>query len=64
MYYNQMISCPNCPKRFNKREEQIGEWLALVESDCVVDICKCRTCKKTFEVSYKVDQVTELEGWS
>jgi hypothetical protein len=57
--------CPNCkPVIFEKRNIRTGVKLETISSNysgCGVDICVCPECKKQFQVSYKVDQITPLD---
>lgn len=59
--------CPHCPAVVNRRGERCDVALELVVSDysgCGVDIADCPRCGRTFQVSYRVDAVTELdEHW-
>jgi hypothetical protein len=65
MFNNQPIYCPEClpcPHTSNRE----GVQLKLVErnySGCGVDIASCPMCKKCFQVSYKVNEITEVKGW-
>jgi hypothetical protein len=57
--------CPNCLKRINKHGREVGEHLTLIESNhsgCGVDIVECTKCKKLFQISYKVDKITEVDN--
>ncbi len=63
-FYNQTIYCPICPMWKTKRGETVGEQLDLSESNyssCGVDICYCEKCKKYYQISYKVDEITQLD---
>lgn len=58
----ERIECPNCPKRETKVGPR-GVDMFEVEtnySGCGVDIYECLECGKTYQVSYKVDQITEI----
>lgn len=61
------ILCPACPqetKIIRGREVLIGKDLDIIEtnySGCGVDIAFCETCQKKYQISYKVDQITEVE---
>lgn len=50
------IYCPVCTPPFNRLE-----CVETNYSGCGIDIGECENCKKTFEVSYKVDQVVEVK---
>lgn len=59
--------CPVCPPTFrhpkNKEPVRTGVRLELSESNysgCGVDIAQCPECKKYFQISYKVDKITEV----
>jgi hypothetical protein len=63
-YLNGPVWCPNCEPRFNKHGERVGEHLACMVrnySGCAVDFGSCQECDKRFQVSYKVDEITEIQ---
>jgi hypothetical protein len=55
--------CPNCPLTKTRRGGLRGVELELVNdnySGCGVDIVRCPECGKDFQVSYKIDTITEI----
>lgn len=55
--------CPICEPVFNKRKQRIDIPLQLVNenySGCGVDIGQCTKCQRYFQVSYKVDEITDI----
>ena len=59
----ERIECPKCPKKETKRGF-FGVSMNEIESNysgCGVDIYECPQCNKKFQVSYKVDQIIEIE---
>jgi hypothetical protein len=67
--------CPNCdpvyvfkrPPSYYKEEVRVGVKLVTESSNysgCGVDICSCLKCGKTFQVSYKIDEIIEVENES
>jgi len=68
-FHNNTILCPVCPndpanQTITEHEIIIHEVeLELAEtnySGCGVDIAVCPRCGRTFQVSYKVDEVMEV----
>lgn len=65
-YTNGSVFCPKCPARFRKTkpDERVGVRLECVESNyhgCSVDHALCPECETYFSISYKVDDITELD---
>jgi hypothetical protein len=59
--------CPNCPAEIigKNKDRRCGVRLELCESNysgCGVDIARCPRCKKDFQISYKVAEVTEVKS--
>lgn len=59
------IYCPKCPPHYRKRppHEQDGQLLVVVEQNVGgydVDHYECPQCQLLFQVTYKVDEVTEV----
>mgnify|MGYP000219768253 FL=1 len=55
--------CSVCPATLNKKGRRIDEPLRLSRSNYSgygVDIAVCPSCNKTFQISYKVDQIIEV----
>ena len=55
--------CPQCPKVETRRGDLRGVTLELIYdnySGCGVDICRCPQCGKDFQVSYKIDEIIEI----
>ena len=56
--------CPNCPATFNKKgDRRIDPPLDLVRenySGCGVDFAQCPTCRRVYQVSYKVDKILDV----
>lgn len=58
--------CPTCPpewigKNKDRRGDPPLEVVTTNYSGTGVDIVRCPACGKRFQVSYKIDQITELE---
>lgn len=56
--------CPVCPPVLNKRQRRIDRPLQLVVrnySGCSVDIAQCPECQRRFQISYKVDEIRDIE---
>lgn len=58
--------CPICPpimigKKLDRRGNPPLEQEVHNYSGCGVDIARCPECKKRFQISYKVDQITEMK---
>jgi hypothetical protein len=63
VFYTDIPFCPNCKPRMNRQGKQVGEFLELVKenySGCGVDIAGCLVCNKSFQISYKVDEIKDL----
>lgn len=62
--HNELLKeCPACP-RVGTRQGERGVELEVVRdnySGCGVDICRCPKCGKYFQVSYKIDEITEVK---
>lgn len=63
---NGPVYCPKCPPRFRKSkpDQRVGVHLDCTEtnySGCGVDFGECPECGKRFQVSYKVNEITEIE---
>lgn len=59
--------CPICPPALNKRGHRIDGPLELVRrnySGLGVDIAQCPECRRQFQISYKVDKITEVQRGS
>jgi len=57
--------CPKCPPVINKNGRRIDQPLELVRdnySGCGVDIAHCPTCEANFQISYKVDEIQEINS--
>lgn len=55
--------CPKCPTSFSKAGNIIGSNLMVLDdnySGCGIDICACEKCGTTFQVSYKINEITEF----
>lgn len=67
MFQRGRIFCTECPPIFNRRQQQIGPALTLIEdnySGCGVDMAYCEEgCGKGFCISYKVDKVERAPDW-
>jgi len=65
-FNGQPIYCPHClPGPYVSNI--MGVELELIErnySGCGVDIAYCPRCKKGYQISYKVDEIEEVEGWT
>jgi hypothetical protein len=64
-YTHKQVFCPVCPARFHRKnpERRVGVTMDCVESNysgCMIDIAECTECGKTFQVSYKVDKISEF----
>ncbi len=58
------VFCPKCPPHLTKQKQQIGIHLECTVhnySGCGVDFGECPECGGRFQVSYKVDEVTEIK---
>jgi hypothetical protein len=64
--------CPNCkpvyvfkrPPSYYREEVQVGVMLETTSSNysgCGVDICVCPECKQRFQVSYKIDEIKQID---
>ena len=56
--------CPNCSQQVNNKGIPVGVRIETIYnnySGVYCDICKCPECGKKFWVSYKVDEITEME---
>ena len=54
--------CPNCEPTVIKGTT-FRVTLSLIEenySGCGISLAECLSCKKIFEISYKVDEITEV----
>jgi uncharacterized Zn finger protein (UPF0148 family) len=60
--------CPTCPPvmvgKHKDRKSSETQLELQVEnySGCGVDIATCPSCKKTFQISYKADEIKEVSG--
>lgn len=67
-FANTYLYCPSCPpemvgkNRDRKSAATMLEVVARNYSGCSVDIAACPQCGRTFQVSYKVDEVIEVTG--
>jgi hypothetical protein len=59
--------CPVCPPQMSSgkkyKPRRIDPPLVLEVSNysgCGVDMAKCPTCERTFQISYKVDQILDV----
>lgn len=64
-FANKMLVCPHCRENdpIIRKERIVGPQLFCSErnySGCGVDIAECEQCLKTFQISYKVDEVLEI----
>lgn len=57
--------CPQCPPIYSsksgRRLDQTLEQIVSNYSGCGVDIARCPRCERTFQISYKVDQIEEVK---
>ena len=67
-YSTEPHYCPKClPKEIKTRSGKIRierNYLELVEenySGCGTSIAQCQICRTCFEISYKIDEVRELD---
>lgn len=63
MSEHEVIECPSCPRWETPRGVERGVEMDEIEtnySGCGVDIYECPKCHKRFQVSYKVDEITEI----
>jgi hypothetical protein len=67
-FYTLQPDCPVCPIVLNRRGNKINyAQLILIESNysgCGVDIAECPNCKKVFQISYKIDEIQEVNNES
>ena len=65
--------CPKCKPIYYREKvqgiapcglKQVGVMLETTSSDysgCGVDICFCPECKQKFQVSYKIDEIKQID---
>jgi hypothetical protein len=60
MLDNLLKTCPHCP------HDRRGGVELTVDADnysgCGVDICHCPECGRVYQVSYKIDNISEVEN--
>lgn len=63
-YTPETVFCPVCEPEYNRHGTQINGRLECTVSNysgCMVDFGECPDCGRRFQVSYKVDEITELK---